>query len=190
MILTDFYGISAGSVGLYLIPFAIGNFLGPLFLGRLFDTIGRVPMISGCYLISGALMAVTGYLFQQDVLSAVTQTALWCVVFFFASSAASAAYLTVSEVFPMEIRAMAIAAFYAIGTGIGGITGPILFGRLIEAANVSGSREPLLTAYLIGAGFMIFAAIVEIILGVRSEQKSLESVAAPLTAIKQQTGAA
>ena len=190
LILTDFYGISASTVGLYLIPFAIGNFLGPLFLGRLFDTIGRVPMIAGCYLISGLLMAVTGYLFQQDVLSAVTQTALWCVVFFFASSAASAAYLTVSEVFPMEIRAMAIAAFYAIGTAIGGITGPVLFGRLIEAANVSGSREPLLYAYLIGAGFMIFAAIIEIILGVRSERQSLESVAAPLTAIKQQTGAA
>ncbi len=190
LILTDFYGIAGGRVGLYLIPFAIGNFLGPLFLGRLFDTIGRIPMISGCYLISGALMAVTGYLFQQGVLSATTQTALWCVVFFFASSAASAAYLTVSEVFPMEIRAMAIAAFYALGTAIGGITGPVLFGRLIEAANETGSREPLLVAYLIGAGFMIFAAIVQMILGVRAEQKSLESIAAPLTAIKEQTGTA
>ncbi len=189
LILTDFYGIAGSSVGYFLIPFAIGNFLGPLFLGRLFDTIGRVPMISGCYLISGVLMAITGYLFQQGVLSATTQTALWCVVFFFASSAASAAYLTVSEVFPMEIRAMAIAAFYAIGTAIGGITGPVLFGQLIEAANETGSRVPLLYAYLIGAGFMIFAAIIEMILGVRSEQKSLESIAAPLTAIKQQTGA-
>jgi MFS family permease len=190
LILTDFYGISGGRVGLYLIPFAIGNFLGPLFLGRLFDTIGRVPMISGCYMISGALMAVTGYLFQQGVLTATTQTALWCIVFFFASSAASAAYLTVSEVFPMEIRAMAIAAFYAVGTAIGGITGPVLFGRLIEAANETGSREPLLVAYLIGAGFMIFAAIIQMILGVRAEQKSLESIAAPLTAIKEQTGTA
>jgi len=141
-------------------------------------------------MISGALMAVTGYLFQQSVLTATTQTALWCVVFFFASSAASAAYLTVSEVFPMEIRAMAIAAFYAVGTAIGGITGPVLFGRLIEAANESGSRDPLLVAYLIGAGFMIFAAIVQMILGVRAEQKSLESIAAPLTAIKEQTGTA
>ena len=175
---------------MYLIPFAIGNFLGPLFLGRLFDTIGRVPMIAGCYMISGLLMAVTGYLFQQDVLSAVTQTALWCVVFFFASSAASAAYLTVSEVFPMEIRAMAIAAFYAIATAIGGITGPVLFGQLIGAAEATGSRGPLLVAYLIGAGFMIFAAIIQMILGVRAEQKSLESIAAPLSAIKEQTGTA
>jgi len=190
LILTDFYDIPGGRVGLYLIPFAIGNFLGPLFLGRLFDTIGRVPMIAGCYMISGVLMAVTGYLFQQDVLSAVTQTALWCVVFFFASSAASAAYLTVSEVFPMEIRAMAIAAFYALGTAIGGISGPIIFGQLIGAAEETGTRVPLLYAYLIGAGFMIFAAIVQMILGVRAEQKSLESIAAPLSAIKEQTGTA
>lgn len=190
LILTDFYGIAGSSVGYFLIPFAIGNFLGPLFLGRLFDTIGRVPMIAGCYLISGALMAVTGYLFQQGVLNATTQTALWCVVFFFASSAASAAYLTVSEVFPMEIRAMAIAAFYAVGTGLGGISGPIIFGQLIGAAVETGSRVPLLYAYLIGAGFMIFAAIIQMILGVRAEQKSLESVATPLTAIKEQTGTA
>ncbi len=188
LILTNFYDIPGGRVGLYLIPFAIGNFLGPLFLGRLFDTIGRVPMISGCYLISGALMAVTGYLFQQDVLTAVTQTALWCVVFFFASSAASAAYLTVSEVFPMEIRAMAIAAFYAVATAIGGISGPIIFGQLIGAAEETGSREPLLVAYLIGAGFMIFAAIIQMILGVRAEKKSLESIAAPLNAIQEATG--
>src|SRR4028118_803419 len=119
LILTQFYDIPGGRVGLYLIPFAIGNFLGPLFLGRLFDTIGRVPMIAGCYLISGALMAGTGYLFQQDVLNATTQTALWCVVFFFASAASSAAYLTVSEGFPMEIRAMAIGALVAPGTAVG-----------------------------------------------------------------------
>ena len=188
LILTDFYGIAPGSVGYFIFPFAVGNVLGPWLLGRLFDTVGRVPMISGCYLIAGVLMAVTGYLFAQDVLSAVTQTILWCVVFFFASAAASAAYLTVSEVFPMEIRAMAIAHFYAIGTAIGGITGPILFGRLIDAAAATDDRGYLLIAYLIGAGFMVVAAIVELILGVRAEGKSLESVATPLTAIEKATG--
>jgi MFS family permease len=128
---------------------------------------------------------VTGYLFVQEVLSATTQTLLWSIIFFFASAAASAAYLTVSEVFPMEVRAMAIAFFYAIGTSIGGITGPIIFGQLIEA----GGRENIFIAYIIGAGFMIGAAIVEVILGVRAEGKSLESVARPLTAIEEATGA-
>ena len=189
LILKSFYGVPNSHIGYYIFPFAVGNILGPWLLGGLFDSIGRVPMISGCYGIAGVLMAVTGYLFQQDILNATTQTALWMVVFFFASSAASAAYLTVSEVFPMEIRAMAIALFYAIGTGVGGISGPFLFGRLIDAAQASGDRTYLLYAYLIGAGFMIVAAIVEVILGVRAEGQSLEDVAAPLTAIKEQTGA-
>ncbi len=147
-------------------------------------------MISGCYGLAGVLMAGTGWLFQQDILTATTQTALWMIVFFFASAAASAAYLTVSEVFPMEIRAMAIALFYAIGTGVGGITGPLIFGRLIDAASASGDRTFLFYAYLIGAVFMVVAAVVELILGVRAERQSLESVAAPLTAIKEQTGGA
>jgi MFS family permease len=185
LILADFYGVPSGSIGYYIFPFAVGNVLGPWLLGPLFDRIGRVPMISGCYFISGALMMVTGYLFVQEVLSATTQTLLWSIIFFFASAAASAAYLTVSEVFPMEVRAMAIAFFYAIGTSIGGITGPIIFGQLIEA----GGRENIFIAYIIGAGFMIGAAIVEVILGVRAEGKSLESVARPLTAIEEATGA-
>jgi MFS family permease len=189
LILTNFYDVPAGNVGYFIFPFAVGNVLGPWLLGRFFDTIGRVPMISGCYLIAGALMAVTGYLFSQGILSAVTQTVLWCVVFFFASAAASAAYLTVSEVFPMEIRAMAIAVFYAIGTALGGITGPIIFGNLIGAATATGDRSFLLIAYLIGAGFMIFAAVVEIILGVRAEGQSLENIATPLSAIEERTGA-
>src|SRR3712207_7063944 len=109
LILTNFYGIDDASVGYYIFPFAIGNFVGPLLLGRLFDTVGRVPMISGCYLISGTLLALTGYLFLQGTLTAVTQTGLWCIIFFFASGAARAAYLTASEVFPMEVRALAIA---------------------------------------------------------------------------------
>lgn len=189
LILSNFYDVPSGNIGYYIFPFAVGNILGPWLLGPLFDSIGRRPMIAGCYGIAGVLMAVTGWGFQSGILNATTQTALWMIVFFFASAAASAAYLTVSEVFPMEIRAMAIAFFYAIGTGVGGITGPLIFGRLIDLATQSGDRTYLLYAYLIGAAFMIFAAIVELILGVRAERQSLESVAAPLTAIKEQTGA-
>jgi MFS family permease len=185
LILGDFYGVPSGSIGYYIFPFAVGNVLGPWLLGPLFDRIGRVPMISGSYFISGALMIATGYLFYQGVLSATTQTLLWSIIFFFASAAASAAYLTVSEVFPMEVRAMAIALFYALGTSIGGITGPVVFGQLIEA----GSRGNIFVAYVIAALFMIGAAIVEVTLGVRAEGKSLESVAMPLTAIEKATGA-
>jgi MFS family permease len=184
LVLTKFYGIDASTVPYFLLPFAFGNVLGPWLLGRFFDTIGRVAMISGCYFISGALLAATGYLFYLDILTAVTQTILWVIVFFFASAAASAGYLTVSEVFPMEIRAMAIALFYSIATALGGISGPVIFGQLIGTGN-AGS---LFVAYLIGAGFMVFAAIVELVLGVRAEGQSLENVATPLTAIEEATG--
>lgn len=184
LVLTKFYGIEAGTIPYFLLPFAVGNVLGPWLLGRLFDTIGRVAMISGCYFISGALLAGTGYLFYLDILSAVTQTILWVIVFFFASAAASAGYLTVSEVFPMEIRAMAIALFYSIATALGGISGPVIFGQLIGTGNATN----LFIAYLIGAGFMIFAAVVEVLLGVRAEGQSLENVATPLTAIEEATG--
>ena len=136
LVLTDFYGIRSDQVGWYLLPFAVGNFLGPVFLGRFFDTIGRRPMIAATYAVSGVLLAVTGYLFAIGILSAVQQTVAWMVIFFFASAAASSAYLTVSETFPLEIRALAIAFFYAIGTGIGGVAGPWLFGLLID----TGSR--------------------------------------------------
>ena len=186
LILTNFYGIDDANVGYYIFPFAIGNVLGPWLLGRLFDTVGRIPMISGCYIISGTLLAFTGWLFAQGVLTAATQTLLWCVIFFFASAAASAAYLTVSEVFPMEIRALAIAIFYAIGTGIGGVAAPAVFGALIEG----GNRSDMFIAYLLSAGLMIFAAIVEIFLGVKAEGQSLESVATPLTAEEAPGGAA
>ena len=184
LVLTGFYGIEASTVPYFLLPFAFGNLLGPLLLGRLFDTVGRVPMIAGCYFLSGGLMALTGYLFYVDILSAVTQTILWCIVFFFASAAASAGYLTVSEVFPMEIRAMAIALFYAIATGIGGISGPVIFGQLIGTGNATN----LFIAYLVGAGFMVLAAVVELVIGVRAEGQSLENVATPLTAIEEATG--
>jgi MFS family permease len=137
-------------------------------------------MISDCYFTSGALLAVSGYLFHQQVLTGVTLTAIWTVMFFFASSAA---YLTVSEVFPMEVRAMAIALFYAIATGLGGITGPVVFGQLIG----TGDQPDLLIGFAMAAGPMIAAAVMELILGVRAEQKSLESVATPLNAMQEET---
>jgi MFS family permease len=176
--LTTFYKVAAASVGLYLLPFAAGNFLGPLLLGRFFDTIGRKIMISGTYILSGALLAVTAWLFDKGTLTATTQTLAWVIIFFFASAGASAAYLTVSEIFPMETRAMAIAFFYAIGTGVGGISGPVLFGALIA----TGKRGDLTIGYLIGAVLMIAAGLVEVWLGINAEQKPLEEIATPLTA--------
>jgi MFS family permease len=176
--LTTFYKVAPGSVGLYLLPFAAGNFLGPLLLGRFFDTIGRKIMISGTYILSGALLAITAYLFDTGALTATTQTIAWVIIFFFASAGASAGYLTVSEIFPMETRALAIAFFYAIGTAVGGISGPVLFGALIA----SGKRGDLTIGYLIGAVLMIAAGLVEVWLGVNAEQKPLEEIATPLTA--------
>ncbi len=176
LVLTDFYGIPSGEVGWYLLPFAAGNFMGPLLLGRLFDVIGRKPMIAFTYAISGALLAGSGYLFYAGTLSATGQTVAWMVIFFFASAAASSAYLTAGETFPLEIRALAIAFFYAIGTGVGGIAGPWLFGHLID----SGSRASVFAGYLLGSALMIAAAFVESIWGVAAERKPLEAVARPL----------
>ena len=177
LVLTDFYGVPADRIGWYILPFAAGNFLGPLLLGHFFDSIGRKPMIAGTYILSGLLLAVSGYLFQQGQLSATGQTVAWMIVFFFASAAASSAYLTVSETFPLEVRAMAIAVFYAVGTGLGGIAGPLLFGRLIE----TGSRQEVFIGYLIGAALMLAAAVVLLIWGVAAERKPLETVCRPLT---------
>jgi len=178
LVLTDFYDIEASQVGWYLLPFAAGNFLGPLLLGRLFDTIGRRPMIAFTYALSGILLALTGALFAAGMLSATMQTICWTVIFFFASAAASSAYLTVSETFPLEIRALAIAFFYAVGTGIGGIGAPWLFGALID----TGSRMSLFAGYLLGAGLMLGAAIIAARYGVAAERKPLEDVATPLSA--------
>jgi MFS family permease len=185
LILSSYFGVPGTNVGYYLAIFAVGNFTGPLLLGRFFDRVGRRSMISSCYFVAGALMALSGYLFYLDLLDATALTAIWTAMFFFASSAASAAYLTVSEFFPMEVRAMAIALFYAIGTALGGITGPVIFGQLIG----TGDRTDLLVGYAIATVLMLGAAIVELILGVRAEQRSLEDVAAPLTAIQKETGA-
>src|SRR3954470_9837859 len=176
LVLTTFYGIPSEHIGWYILPFAAGNVLGPLLLGRLFDTIGRRPMIAFTYFISGVLLALTGWLFAQDMLSARGQTFAWSVIFFFASAAASSAYLTVSETFPLEIRALAIAIFYAVGTGIGGVIGPMLFGALID----TGWRTSLLIGYLLGAALMILGAGVMCRWGVAAERKPLEQVARPL----------
>jgi MFS family permease len=178
LVLTDFYGIEASDVGWYLLPFAAGNFLGPLLLGRLFDTVGRRPMIAFTYALSGVLLALTGALFAAGALSATMQTVCWTVIFFFASAAASSAYLTVSETFPLEIRALAIAFFYAVGTGIGGVGAPFLFGALID----TGSRMSLFAGYLLGAGLMLAAAVIGARYGVAAERKALEDVATPLSA--------
>jgi MFS family permease len=176
LVLTDFYGVSADGVGWYILPFAAGNFLGPLLLGRLFDTLGRRTMIVLTYGLSGLLLALSGYLFSIGALSARGQTIAWMVIFFFASPAASAAYLTVSETFPLEVRALAIAVFYAIGTGIGGVVGPALFGALID----TGSRTSVFAGYLLGSALMIAAAIVAWRYAVAAERKPLEQIARPL----------
>jgi MFS family permease len=177
LILTRFYHISPGKIGIYLLPFALGNFLGPLFLGRFFDTIGRRQMISGTYALSAVLLVFTGWAFSSGYLSSATQTALWTVIFFFASAAASSAYLTVSEIFPLEIRALAIASFYSLGTAAGGIAAPWLFGTLIG----SGSRRNIFYGYIAAAFLMLAAACVEIIWGVKAERASLEHLADPLS---------
>jgi MFS family permease len=177
LVLTKILRVSDSTAPWFLIPLAIGNFLGPLLLGKYFDTLGRRVMITLSYVGSGLLLILTGVLFNNGSLSATTLTAMWCLVFFFASAGASAAYLTVSEIFPMETRAMAIAFFYAIGTGIGGIVGPVYFGKLIESG-----RDAVVHGYYVGAGLMIAAGLVELVLGVHAAQRSLEDIAQPLTA--------
>jgi len=177
-VLTKFYDVSASDIGLYILPFALGNFLGPLVLGRYFDTVGRKPMISFTYALAGCLLAVTGYLFWQGAFTSITQTLAWSAIFFFASAGASAAYLTVSEIFPLEIRAMAIASFFVVAQGAG-IAAPWLYGKLIET-----SAQSVFYGYLVGAGMMLAGAIVELWLGVKAEGRSLESIATPLSAEK------
>jgi MFS family permease len=177
-VLTKFYDVPASSIGLYILPFALGNFLGPLVLGRYFDTVGRKPMISFTYAVAGCLLAVTGYLFWQGAFTSVTQTLAWSAMFFFASAGASAAYLTVSEIFPLEIRAMAIASFFVVAQGAG-IVAPWLYGKLIET-----SAQSVFYGYLLGAGMMLVGAFMELWLGVKAEGQSLESIATPLSAEK------
>ena len=177
LVLMRFYSVPEQNVGGYLLPFALGNVLGPLLLGHLFDTIGRKQMITLTYGLAGILLALTGWLFHAGVLTAQTQTFAWTIIFFVASAAASSAYLTVSEIFPLEIRAMAIAVFYAVGTLAGGVGAPILFGWIIG----TGSITALFLGYLVAAALMIFGAAIEAWIGVPAERRSLEHVAAPLS---------
>ncbi|MEV7787176.1 MFS transporter [Streptomyces sp. NPDC088106] len=179
-ILTQFFDVPSGNTGYYFAVIAIGNFLGPLLLGKLFDTVGRRIMISGTYLLSGALLFATAWLFDRGSLDATTMTACWCAVLFFASAGASSAYLTVSEIFPMETRAMSIAFFYAVGTAAGGISGPLMFAELTNTGKVADT----VLAFQIGAGLMCAAGLVAAFLAVNAERRALEDVATPLSAAK------
>jgi MFS family permease len=176
LVLGKFHHVAPQSVGWYLLPFAVFNFLGPLLLGRLFDTVGRRIMLTSTYGVAGILLAFTGYLFAQDHLTAVTQTMAWSITFFFASAGASAAYLTVSEIFPLEIRAMAIAFFFIVGQGAG-VLSPWFFGQLIES-----SASSVFVGYLVGATFMVTGAVIAFFYGVDAERRSLEDIAKPLSA--------
>jgi MFS family permease len=176
LVLLRYYKVPAERLGIYLVPLALGNFLGPLSIGRLFDTVGRKVMIALTYVSSGVLLAITAWLFREGLLTSLTQAICWSVVFFVASSAASSAYLTVSEVFPLEIRAVAISIFYACGTLVGGVAGPALYGYIVG----TGSRDLLFWGYIAGALVMIAGGVVEWSIGVDAENKSLEDIAQPL----------
>jgi MFS family permease len=178
-LLSTFFGVATADAPYYLVAFAVGNLLGPIVLGPLFDSVGRKPMIAGTYILSGVLLLITGYLFKENQLDATSLTVCWSVVFFFASAGVSAAYLTVSEIFPMETRALAIAVFYAVGTGVGGIVGPQVFGRLVP----TGNATDVFYALALGAVLMIIGGAVEIAFGVKAERKGLEAIAKPLTEV-------
>jgi MFS family permease len=178
LVLGKFYGVASGTTPLYLIAFAVGNLTGPLTIGHFFDTIGRRKMIAGTYLLSGLLLAVSAFLFNAGMLNAITQTIAWCVIFYFASAGASAAYLTVSEIFPLEVRAKAIAVFFAIAQCFGAL-GPVIYGALIG----DGSQPfKLFLGYLLGAAVMMAGGLVAWFLAVEAEGKSLEDIATPLSA--------
>jgi MFS family permease len=177
IVLTSFYGVDEKNAPLFLIAFAVGNLAGPFLLGHLFDTIGRKKMIAGTYILAGALLAITAFLFKADALTATTQTIAWCAIFFFASAGASSAYLTVSEIFPQEVRAKAIAVFFAIAQCFGAM-GPLIYGALIGDGS---DRGPLFGGYMLGAGVMIVGGLVAAFIGVSAEGKSLEDVATPLS---------
>jgi MFS family permease len=180
IVLTKVYGVSSADTPYYFMFFALGNLTGPLTIGRLFDTIGRRRMISGTYILAGSLLIISAVLFNAGALNATTQTICWCVIFFFASAGASAAYLTVSEIFPVEVRAKAIAVFFAIAQSFGAL-GPWLYGQLIGSGQ---DHFRLFIGYLIGSAVMIIGGVVEIVIGVAAEGRSLEDVASPLSSTK------
>jgi MFS family permease len=173
-----YFKVASGDVPYYLVVFAVGNLFGPLLLGRLFDTVGRKPMIAGTYILSGVLLIITALLFKGHHLTAASLTVALTIIFFFASAGVSAAYLTVSEIFPMETRALCISVFYAVGTGLGGIIGPLLFSHMIK----TGKYPEAALAFIIGAVMMIIGGLVELVFGVKAERQSLENIARPLTA--------
>jgi MFS family permease len=185
LVLSKFYHVPPDRLGVYFFPFAVGNLAGPLILGGLFDTLGRRVMIASTYCGSAILLAFSGWLFDQGVLNATTQTIIWCVIFFFASAGASAAYLTVSEIFPLELRAQAIAFFFAISQLAGGVAAPSIFGALIGDAS---SRGPLTVGYYLGASLMFIGGLIAWFFGVNAERKSLEDIAAPLSAVGSSAG--
>ena len=185
-ILNNFFDVSSSAVPYFMVIFAASNFFGPLLLGRLFDTVGRIPMISGTYFGSAAFVVALAFLLRDDALTRWSFMALLLAAFFLASTGASSAYLTVSEIFPMETRALSIALFYAVGTAVGGITGPLLFGHFVH----SGSADQVATGFLIGAGAMALGGVAELLFGVRAEGKSLEDIAKPLTALEAEARAA
>jgi MFS family permease len=178
LVLKNFFGVSDSSIPLFFIAFAVGNLAGPLLIGHLFDTWGRKKMIAGTYILSGVLLAITAVMFQAGILTAITQTICWTVIFFFASAGASSAYLTVSEIFPLEVRAKAIAVFFAIAQCFGAL-GPVIYGALIGTGK---HTTPLFLGYLLGAAIMVLGGLVAAFLGVNAEQKSLEDLAMPLAA--------
>jgi MFS family permease len=180
LVLAHFYNIPGDQIGYYFFPFAVGNLVGPLVLGPLFDTVGRRKMILGTYAISGVLLAISAVFFHNGSLSATTQTAFWCVIFFFASAGASSAYLTVSEIFPLELRGQAISFFFAISQLAGGVAAPYIFGRLIGDGKNPG---PLTIGYFVGAVVMILGGIIAWFFGVDAERESLEDIANPLSAV-------
>jgi MFS family permease len=180
LVLVHFYNVPAGQVPVYGLFFAVGNLCGPLLLGPLFDSWGRKRMIAGTYIISAVLLAISAVLFNNGSLDADTQTLMWVVVFFFASAGASSAYLTVSETWPIEIRAEAIAVFFAIAQVFGAL-GPAFYGALIGSGT---SRTGLFIGYLVGAGIMLLGGVVEVLIGINAEGKSLESITKPLTVVE------
>ena len=177
LVLKNFYGLSSSEAAVYFFPFAIGNLLGPLVLGKFFDTVGRRRMIGGCYSISGVILGISAVLFLGDHLNPVTHTAFWCVAFFFASAGASAGYLTVSEIFPQEVRGQAISYFFAVAQVFGSL-GPVFYGWLIGDGT---DRLPMFWGYLIATAIMVIGAVVAVVWGVDAEGKSLEEIAPPLT---------
>ena len=179
LVLTKFYHVSNNAVPLYGLAFAVGNLAGPLLLGHLFDSVGRKKMISGTYLISGGMLAFSAWLFAAGILSAAGQTFIWIIIFFFASAGASAGYLTVSEIFPIEIRAEALAVFFALAQIVGAV-GPAFFGVLIGNGS---NRASLAIGYLVGGGIMIIGGVVEAMFGINAEGKSLETIAPPLSEV-------